>query len=46
MLLGWDQARPPDPPYLITIDVTTLNCVSVRIQENTEGPITTKFKSK
>lgn len=45
MLLGWDQARPPDPPYCTTIDVTSVNSVTIRIQESTEGAITTKFKS-
>lgn len=45
MLLGWDQSRPPDPPYCTTIDVTSVNSVTIRIQESTEGAITTKFKS-
>lgn len=46
MLLGWDQARPPDPPHSIVLDVTSCNSVTLRIQESTEGPIATKCKSK
>ena len=45
MLLGWDQARPPDPPYSVTCDVTGVNAVTVRVQEPNDGPIATKFKS-
>ncbi|KAG4075868.1 hypothetical protein HA402_003694 [Bradysia odoriphaga] len=44
MLLGWDQVKPPDPPHCTTIDVTSNNSVTIRIQESTEGAITTKFK--
>lgn len=44
MLLGWDQTKPPDPPYLIGIDVIGVNSVAVRIQESCDGPIATKFK--
>lgn len=46
MLLGWDQTKPPDPPYLIAIDVTGVNAVMVRVQESCDGPIATKFKGK
>lgn len=46
MLLGWDQTKPPDPPYLIGIDVTSINSVLLRIQESCDGPIATKFKGK
>lgn len=44
MLLGWDQTKPPDPPYLIAVDVTGVNSVILRIQESCDGPIATKFK--
>lgn len=44
MLLGWDQARPPDVPQYVAIDVTGVNSVTARIQEPMEGPIATKFK--
>lgn len=46
MILGWDQARPPDPPNCVAVDVTTMNSVTVRIQESVDGPISTKYKSK
>lgn len=46
MLLGWDQARPPDPPQSIVLDVTSCNSVALRIQESTDGPIATKCKSE
>lgn len=45
MILGWDQARPPDPPQHVTADVTASNAVTVRIQEPNDGPLTTKYKS-
>lgn len=46
LVLGFAQARPPDPPSLVAIDITSSNTVSVRLQESnsTEFPITTKFK--
>lgn len=44
MLLGWDQARPPDPPQLVLIDVTGTSSVTVRIHEPFEGSLATKFK--
>lgn len=46
MLLGWDQTKPPDPPYLVAVDVTTANSINLRIQESCDGPIATKFKGK
>lgn len=46
MILGWDQTKPPDPPYLTAVDVTGPNSVLVRIQESSDGPIATKFKGK
>jgi ankyrin repeat and fibronectin type-III domain-containing protein 1 len=46
MLLGWDQARPPDPPNAVSVDVIGLNSVQVRAQEPTNGPICTKFKGE
>lgn len=44
MLLGWEQTKPPDPPYFIGIDVTSSNSANLRIQESGDGPIATKFK--
>ncbi|XP_076390562.1 ankyrin repeat and fibronectin type III domain containing protein wide awake isoform X1 [Megachile rotundata] len=46
MLLGFDQARPPDMPFLVAIDVTGTNSVTVRFQEpdSHDSPICTKFK--
>lgn len=46
MMLGWDQIKPPDPPYLISVDVTGVNSIMIRIQESCDGPIVTKFKGK
>ncbi|CAK9817113.1 Ankyrin repeat and fibronectin type-III domain-containing protein 1 [Anthophora quadrimaculata] len=46
MLLGFDQARPPDMPFLVAVDVTGTNSVTVRFQEpdSYDSPICTKFK--
>lgn len=44
MLLGWDQTKPPDPPNFVSIDVTSTNSVNLRIQESSDGAISTKFK--
>ncbi|KYN00199.1 Ankyrin repeat and fibronectin type-III domain-containing protein 1 [Cyphomyrmex costatus] len=46
MLLGFDQARPPDIPFLVAIDVTGTTSVTVRFQEpdSHDSPICTKFK--
>ncbi|XP_043785964.1 uncharacterized protein LOC122711335 isoform X5 [Apis laboriosa] len=46
MLLGFDQARPPDMPFLVAVDVTGTNSVTVRFQEpdSHDSPICTKFK--
>ncbi|GAB0088266.1 Ankyrin repeat and fibronectin type-III domain-containing protein 1 [Sergentomyia squamirostris] len=44
MLLGWDQARPPDPPNSVIVDVVGPSSVSIRIYEPIEGPLGTKFK--
>ncbi|XP_017849231.1 uncharacterized protein LOC108604320 isoform X2 [Drosophila busckii] len=44
MLLGWDQARPPDAPASVVVDVTGDNSISVQILEPFEGAIGTKFK--
>lgn len=46
MMLGWDQSRPPDPPFSLTIDVTGVNSVLVKILEPTDDSICTKFKGK
>lgn len=46
MLLGWDQARPPDAPASVVVDVTGDNSISVQILEPFEGAIGTKFKGK
>ncbi|XP_059217823.1 uncharacterized protein LOC106080825 isoform X2 [Stomoxys calcitrans] len=44
LLLGWDQARPPDAPASVTVDVTGDNSIQVQILEPFEGAIGTKFK--
>ncbi|XP_046408882.1 uncharacterized protein LOC124173423 [Ischnura elegans] len=46
MLLGFDQARPPDAPFLVAVDVTGTNSLAVRFQEpeNQDSAICTKFK--
>jgi len=44
--LGWDQARPPDAPASVVVDVTGDNSISVQILEPFEGAIGTKFKGK
>ncbi|XP_067208007.1 ankyrin repeat and fibronectin type-III domain-containing protein 1 isoform X3 [Linepithema humile] len=46
MLLGFDQARPPDMPFLVAVDVTGTTSVAVRFQEpdSHDSPICTKFK--
>lgn len=46
LVLGFAQARPPDPPSLVVVDITSANMVSVRLQESSasEYSITTKFK--
>ncbi|KAI4489476.1 hypothetical protein M0802_011088 [Mischocyttarus mexicanus] len=46
MLLGFDQARPPDVPFMVAIDVTGTTSVTVRFQEpdSHDSPICTKFK--
>lgn len=46
MLLGWDQARTPDPPNDIQLDVTSCTSVLLRIHESVEGSIATKCKGK
>lgn len=46
MLLGFEQARPPDIPFLVAVDVTSKNSVTVRYQEpeHHDSPICTKFR--
>ncbi|XP_033336334.2 ankyrin repeat and fibronectin type III domain containing protein wide awake isoform X1 [Megalopta genalis] len=46
MLLGFDQARPPDMPFLVAVDVTGTSSVTVRFQEpdSHDSSICTKFK--
>ncbi|XP_020294341.1 ankyrin repeat and fibronectin type-III domain-containing protein 1 isoform X3 [Pseudomyrmex gracilis] len=46
MLLGFDQARPPDMPSLVEVDVTGTTTVTVRFQEpdSHDSSICTKFK--
>ncbi|KAG7210469.1 hypothetical protein KM043_011993 [Ampulex compressa] len=46
MLLGFDQARPPDMPFLVAVDVTGTTSVTVRFQEpdSHDSSICTKFK--
>ncbi|XP_060521870.1 ankyrin repeat and fibronectin type-III domain-containing protein 1 isoform X2 [Cylas formicarius] len=46
LVLGFAQARPPDPPSLVALDITAHSTVTVRLQEPTvqESPIATKFR--
>ncbi|XP_044759714.1 uncharacterized protein LOC123317318 isoform X2 [Coccinella septempunctata] len=46
LVLGFNQARPPDAPSVVAIDITSSNSVALRLQEPTssDSPITTKFK--
>ncbi|XP_063981547.1 uncharacterized protein Wake isoform X2 [Diachasmimorpha longicaudata] len=46
MLLGFDQARPPDVPFMASIDVIETKSVSVRFQETEihDSYVCTKFK--
>ncbi|XP_065371378.1 uncharacterized protein LOC135963459 isoform X2 [Calliphora vicina] len=44
LLLGWDQARPPDAPASVIVDVTGDNSIQVQMLEPFEGAIGTKFK--
>lgn len=48
MILGFAQARPPDPPSVVSVDITGTATVSVRLQEPTaqESSITTRYKGK
>ncbi|KAF7274923.1 hypothetical protein GWI33_012414, partial [Rhynchophorus ferrugineus] len=45
LVLGFTQARPPDVPSLVALDITSKNTISVRLAEPTsqESSITTKF---
>lgn len=46
MISGFTQARPPDIPSLVAVDVTGSHTVNVRYQEpdNSDSPVCTKFK--
>ncbi|XP_018321711.1 uncharacterized protein LOC108734587 isoform X2 [Agrilus planipennis] len=46
MVLGFAQARPPDPPSLVAVDITSATTICLRLQEPASGdsPVTTKFK--
>lgn len=46
LVLGFAQARPPDPPSLVAVDITSFSSVSVRLNDSSIGdsPITTKYK--
>ncbi|XP_026680370.1 uncharacterized protein LOC103510544, partial [Diaphorina citri] len=46
MLLGFDQARPPDMPSSVSVEVTGITSVCVRYQEpdNSASPLCTKYK--
>lgn len=48
MVLGFAQARPPDPPSVVAVDITATATVAVRLQEpaSQDSPITTRYKSK
>ncbi|XP_030754413.1 uncharacterized protein LOC115881170 isoform X2 [Sitophilus oryzae] len=45
LVLGFTQARPPDVPSMVALDITAKNAITVRLAEPTsqESPITTKF---
>ena len=45
-MLGFAQARPPDQPSLVALDIVSSNSVALRLQDPTGGDsaITTKFK--
>lgn len=47
MVLGFAQARPPDPPSMVAIDITSSTSITLRLQESiaVDSPIATKFKS-
>ncbi|KAI5729111.1 hypothetical protein M8J77_025585 [Diaphorina citri] len=46
MLLGFDQARPPDMPSSVSVEVTGITSVCVRYQEpdSSASPLCTKYK--
>ncbi|RZF48884.1 hypothetical protein LSTR_LSTR003264 [Laodelphax striatellus] len=46
MILGFDQARPPDVPFLVVADVTGTDSVTVRYQEpeHHDSPVCTKYR--
>ncbi|XP_045478231.1 uncharacterized protein LOC123683318 isoform X2 [Harmonia axyridis] len=46
LVLGFNQARPPDAPSLVAVDITSSTSVAVRLYEpkSTDSPITTKYK--
>ncbi|XP_075230563.1 ankyrin repeat and fibronectin type III domain containing protein wide awake isoform X2 [Lycorma delicatula] len=49
MILGFDQARPPDIPFLVVVDVTGTDSVTVRYKEPSasdhhDAPVCTKYK--
>ncbi|XP_017782500.1 PREDICTED: uncharacterized protein LOC108566897 isoform X2 [Nicrophorus vespilloides] len=46
LVLGFTQARPPDPPSLVAVDITGINTVLVRLLEPSshDSHVTTKFK--
>lgn len=46
MMLGWIQTATPHPPFCAIVDVASTNSITIRIQEASEGAITTKFKGK
>lgn len=47
MVLGFAQARPPDPPAVVAVDITATATVAVRLQEPSmpDSPLTTRYKS-
>ncbi|KAF5288548.1 hypothetical protein FQR65_LT12001 [Abscondita terminalis] len=46
MVLGFAQARPPDPPSLVAVDITSSTSISLRLQDPiaTDSAINTKYK--
>ncbi|KAK4874872.1 hypothetical protein RN001_014232 [Aquatica leii] len=46
MVLGFAQARPPDPPSLVAVDITSSTSITLRLQDPiaTDSAINTKYK--
>ncbi|KAF5284381.1 hypothetical protein FQA39_LY17056 [Lamprigera yunnana] len=46
MVLGFTQSRPPDPPSLVAVDITSSTSITLRLQDPvaTDSAINTKYK--